>query len=428
MHSHAQFEPLLEADEDYSFDEENEMDVVVDGVAAALADGEEPVEELEPIAVSDKKPNLHETMAEFVGFLREKDESADNELKPRISRQRIYFSIFLGAVITTITAPSVMCKILFGLLQEDYAGFEHEAERKLELYSEAGDRANKMLTVFNHTLGQLSHQFYKIMDPLLDRFFGVAGPRINCAESWLINNSSYHEDLYYWPDALPRVLDCEDGYDGVWSDSDNAYKRLFCDVISNQTCAAIQGNALLFNRLDQQALIVRDVQSDIYALDRRIYTIRREMSTRFFLRFANGWHAYAFIGTLLAAGLGIGLAMKFYHHSYRNYRNELSQAHAVDNQVTDPDTAIRLINTLARLNIQYDPNMSAKQLVQILKQKQDEMELRWKCRTAFLGGVLEKNKDTSIHSFFNNGANKDVKKIILDYADLGPGSTYVPGV
>ena len=94
----------------------------------------------------------------------------------------------------------------------------------------------------------------------------------------------------------------------------------------------------------------------------------------------------------------------------------MTRAQQLDQCIPDL-THSDVVQLTTRLGIIVNENTTIKDLISQLKAKSADIDYRRKQRMAFLGGALR--KDTDLYQFFRNGGNRDVKKMILDAADLG---------
>lgn len=115
----------------------------------------------------------------------------------------------------------------------------------------------------------------------------------------------------------------------------------------------------------------------------------------------------------------VGLTAVVYGLARSSYKQNIAATLKLDEQLNDPVEANAIINITTRLNIAITPETTVAELIEKLEAKQEEINQRWKCRIAFLGASLA-SSESSIHRFFANGALHDVKKIILNMADLTP--------
>lgn len=134
------------------------------------------------------------------------------------------------------------------------------------------------------------------------------------------------------------------------------------------------------------------------------------------------------IGSAIAQGLLIGASafaiavlLKRAKTKSGEYKHKMAHRFDVEVCVTNPEHANAIMSVAERLGINMVEGIkgiTVDELIEQLRSHANDINDRWRARTAFLGGKLK--PEAYSYSFFNNPGSKDIKKRIMQYAELLP--------
>jgi hypothetical protein len=106
-----------------------------------------------------------------------------------------------------------------------------------------------------------------------------------------------------------------------------------------------------------------------------------------------------------------------YYKRYREYQDEALKANEINHCITNPEDANKIVNLCEQFGIS-PKGLTVEKLIERLEAEAAEMDYRWRCRTAFLGGA--KRNESTNYDFLHADGARDVTKLIFEMADLNP--------
>jgi hypothetical protein len=108
----------------------------------------------------------------------------------------------------------------------------------------------------------------------------------------------------------------------------------------------------------------------------------------------------------------------FYYlwHTSNDYKDKMKHIKDVNEMPLEPIDAIKLLWVAERVGVDVT-NLSIDNFKQILDEQYKAIQERWERRVAFLSAKYDPN---STANFFMRNADKNIKKMILQYAELAP--------
>jgi hypothetical protein len=333
--------------------------------------------------------------------------------KPLSKKINIYTSIFLMFAISAIVTPSVFLKHLIesGILENDALmkslnGEKHTLDDEYRKVRIKYDDASWGYKYY-------AREFTNYLGATFSAWFNSNDNGYNCRrdETLISEHSGYSND----PDMFCNL----DHYYKYKEANPGHFPPHFsqqCKDLASQGCDSYNNNLRLKNRFLEARSKMDEGRKEMDVIERNMKALEQQYSDA-----ENSKN-----NTLLTLVLGplgvifaVGLTAVVYGLARSSYKQNIAATLKLDEQLNDPVEANAIINITTRLNIAITPETTVAELIEKLEAKQEEINQSWKCRIAFLGGSLA-SSESSIHRFFANGALNDVKKIILNMADLTP--------
>lgn len=333
--------------------------------------------------------------------------------KPLSRKINIYTSIFLLFAISAIVTPSLFLKQLIqvGILENDALmkslnDEKHTLDNEYRKVQIKYDDASWGYKYY-------AREFTNYLGATFSAWFNSNDNGYNCRrdETLISKHSGYSID--------PEMFCNLDHYYKYKEANPGHFPPHFsqqCKDLASKGCDSYNNNWRLKNNFLEARGKMDEGRKEMDVLERNIQDLEQ--------KYGDALDSRGFAVGMLTAGICGVLSVVFcgaviYACARSSYKKNIAATLKLDEQLNDPVEANAIINITTRLNIAITPETTVAELIEKLEAKQEEINQRWKCRIAFLGGSLA-SSGSSIHRFFANGALQDVKKIILNMADLTP--------
>ena len=130
----------------------------------------------------------------------------------------------------------------------------------------------------------------------------------------------------------------------------------------------------------------------------------------------------AFVSTCVVGCIILGICVFRSLRSHEKYKHKLQHGREMQLLLQDPIEANEMVNTAARFKIEILDNTQVDALIDLLRTELQNINERWKMRTAFLGGTTR--PESTSYRFFHTPGHREVLPIIMGQAGLLPARSF----
>lgn len=300
---------------------------------------------------------------------------------------------FFNLMILAIASPGTFMKLMFAASENIYnkllPGWKSQLNALLPEFTEAN---NKYLLLEN-----LLNQYVELWHPALDDCQNEINAELSKANAGDINNFVRDMCLLEKNNITLANTAC------------NNLATQGCDMLKHPAFhngsywdTAQEYHSLRFNKERLEPLV--------NALNERIY------DSHFTTETIEPFSIALFIMACIAAVAGTAYYCKSYYDAYGEYQEGVKNAYLVSDHIENSEQANLIINLISRLNLKLE-NLTVDDFIERLEAEAREIDLRWKCRIAFLDGSLRSDADN--HNFLLKDGARDCTKRIFEEAELG---------